>query len=342
MKPIVVVKLGTASITNSGGRLDESVIEDICYQLSVLASKYRLILVTSGAVGCGKPLLTNFTGTDAQRRVAASVGNPVLIQQYQKYLGTSGIFVAQALLERYHFSDRNTFLILRETFEEWWRQGFLPIVNENDVVSDVEIRFSDNDELSTLLAINFAAQKLLFGTSVDGVLDGEKLIKSIENFSGEIFSLAQGTSSLGLGGMISKLNCAKSATAMGSEVVIFNARKKGNLLLADAGKTGTVCPARACRISPHQRWIATGSIASGKVLIDLGAAQALRNRKSLLAVGILEVQKDFEKGELFEIFQEGVVESIGIARAKVSSSVFLREEPKKGQEIAHTDEIVIF
>jgi len=250
--------------------------------------------------------------------------------------------VGQALLERHHFADRGSFLRLKETFEEWWQQGFLPIVNENDVVSDVEIRFSDNDELSTLLAVNFAAEKLLFGTSVNGVLRDEQVLDQIDTFSEDIFSLAKGTSTFGLGGMISKLNCAKTATAMGTEVVIFNASKAGNILLAEAHKTGTFCPARACHISNHQRWIVSASIASGKVIIDSGAVEALRKRKSLLAVGVLSVQKDFIKGELVEIFDENNSEPIGIARAKNASKMLSSNEEKKGIEVAHANEIVLF
>jgi glutamate 5-kinase len=342
MKPIAIVKLGTGSITDEHGVLDESVIADICTQLATLSDAYNLILVTSGAIGCGKSLLPRFTGTDAQRRVAASVGNPVLIQHYQKYLQPLGISVAQALLERHHFSDRSSFLTLRETFEEWWAQGFLPIVNENDVVSDVEIRFSDNDELATLIAVGFSAEKLFFGTNVEGVKDGETVIQKIDTFSEDIFSLAEGTSSLGLGGMISKLNCAKFATKMGTEVVIFNAKEAGNILRAEKHETGTICPAQECSASTHQRWMASGGIASGKVFIDEGAAGALAKRKSLLAVGVTDIAEDFVKGEFIQIYEQGETSSLAIARAKISSQDILALTDKKGVEIAHADEIILF
>ncbi len=342
MKPIAIVKLGTRSITDEHGVLDASILASICQQLATLSDSYKLILVTSGAIGCGKTLLQKFTGTDAQRRVAASVGNPVLSEHYRKYLQPLGISVAQALLERHHFSDRHSFLTLRETFEEWWAQGFLPIVNENDVVSDVEIRFSDNDELATLIAVGFSAKKLFFGTNVDGVKDGETVIPQIDTFSEDIFALAQGTSSLGLGGMISKLNCAKFATKMGTEVVIFNAKKEGNIINADNRKTGTVCGAKECSASQHQRWMVSGGIASGKVFIDEGAANALEKRKSLLAVGVTDIAEDFVKGEFVQIYTVGSTEPLAIARAKISSQDILAITDKKGVEIAHADEIILF
>ena len=342
MKPIAIVKLGTGSITDPQGIIDESVMAQICSQLSTLSVLYNLILVTSGAIGCGKVLLSSFTGTDAQRRVAASVGNPILIQYYQRYLQPLGISVAQALLERHHFSNRHSFLTLRETFEEWWAQGFLPIVNENDVVSDREIKFSDNDELATLIAVGFSAEKLFFGTNVEGVKDGETVLPKIDTFTEDIFSLAQGTSSLGLGGMISKLNCAKFATKMGTEVVIFNAKGEGNILLANQREIGTVCPAQECSASTHQRWMASGGIASGKVFIDEGAARALANRKSLLAVGVTDIAEDFVKGEFVQIYKQGETEPLAIARAKIASADIQNLTDKKGVEIAHADEIILF
>ncbi|MBT3349277.1 glutamate 5-kinase [bacterium] len=343
MKPIVVVKVGTAAVTDEHGDPNVLVLQEFCRQLAQLHKKYRLILVSSGAVGYGKKFLKEFSRTIIERRAAASIGNTILVQKYVKWFEPYGVNVSQALLERHHFSDRRSFLHLRETFGKLWENNFIPIVNENDVVSDLKLKFSDNDELATLIAAGFSAQKLLFGSSVGGVLDhDEKLIPVIEEFTPEIFGVAKGSSNFGLGGMISKLHCAKRTTRLGTEVVIFDARKPGELLSAEAGKSGTRCPARACDISAHQKWIASGSLISGKIFIDAGAAKALQDRNSLLAVGVTAMSDgEFEKGEVVEIFTDENEPLFAVARAKISSAELRKSLREEGVVVAHADEIVV-
>jgi glutamate 5-kinase len=346
MKPIIVLKVGTATILGEDLLPDESVLQMLCQQLAELHKKYRVILVSSGSVGYGRRFLKKYTGTKSERRAAASIGNSILIEKYVKYFNPYHVHISQALLERWHFSERRSFLALRETFEQLWENDIIPIVNENDVVSDVELRFSDNDELATLLAVGFSAQKLLLGTSVEGVWDqNKKVMKKIDNFNSEIFSFAKGGSTLGLGGMISKLNCAKKATNLGTEVVIFDARVPGNVLLAELGKTGTVCPAQVCDISAHKKWMATGSLVSGKIFVDDGAIKALKAQKSLLAVGVQLIEGEFGAGEFLEILSEETKEPLGIGRARISSDDLigaLAKEFVKGLIVAHVDEIVLF
>ncbi|NJP04104.1 hypothetical protein HC823_02530 [Candidatus Gracilibacteria bacterium] len=145
--------------------------------------------------------------------------------------------------------------------------------------------------------------------------------------------------------MISKLNCAKKATSLGTEVVIFDARIPGNVLLADQGKTGTLCPAQLCDISSHKKWMATGSLVSGKIFVDEGAQQALKARKSLLAVGIKVMEGDFMVGEFLEIISHSTQEPLGIGRARVSSEELfeaMKTSNTKGLTVVHADEIVLF
>lgn len=343
MKPIAVVKVGTAAVTDEQGNPNVKVLQELCRQLAALHQKYRLILVSSGAVGYGKKFMKEFSRTVIERRAAASIGNTILVQKYVKWFDPYGIHVAQALLERHHFSDRRSFLHLRETFEKLWENDFIPIVNENDVVSDLKLKFSDNDELATLIAAGFSAQKLLFGSSVGGVLDHDgKLIPLIEDFTDEVFSVAKGSSNFGLGGMISKLHCAKRTTRLGTEVLIFDARKPGALLDADLGMGGTRCPARVCDISAHQKWIASGSLVAGKIFIDSGAAKALQERKSLLAVGVQSIADgEFQKGEVVELYTEEDGPIFAVARAKVSSTELKKSLGDEGVVVAHADEIVV-
>ena len=346
MKPIVVIKVGTATILGEDHRPDESVLAMLCQQLAQLQKNYCLILVSSGSVGYGRSFLKRYTGTKSERRAAASIGNTILIEKYVKYFKPYKVYISQALIERWHFSERRSFLALRETFEQLWENEIIPIVNENDVVSDVELRFSDNDELATLLAVGFSAQKLLLGTSVEGVWDdNKKVMKEINEFDSRIFSFAKGGSTLGLGGMISKLNCAKKATSLGTEVVIFDARVPGNVVLAESGKTGTVCPAQVCDISSHKKWMATGSLVSGKIFVDEGAENALKAQKSLLAVGVKLVEGDFVMGEFLEIVSAKTKDHLGIGRARISSEMLedaISLDNTKGLIVSHVDEIVLF
>lgn len=222
-KPILVIKFGTASITRDNGELNESVIAEIAKQVAAVHDRYNVVLVSSGAVAAGKRFLKEYTGTISERKAAAAIGNPLLLNKYTQYFAQYGIPVAQSLCERSHFSNRNQFLQLHKTYEELWASGIIPIANENDVVSDLELKFSDNDELATLIAVGFGASMLLFSTSVGGVLDrSKKIVPVIPVIDEAAFSLADTSkSSLGLGGMVSKLTFARLATRMGIQVVIF-------------------------------------------------------------------------------------------------------------------------
>ncbi|MCF7905640.1 glutamate 5-kinase [Candidatus Gracilibacteria bacterium] len=346
MKPVLVLKVGTAAITSYSGEMDEEIVREICRQSAELQKRYHLILVSSGAVGLGKKFMTHFLGKLGDRKAAASIGNPILIGRYANHFHKYGISVAQALCERHHFSNRAQFLQLRETFEELWKNNVLPVVNENDVVSNREIKFSDNDELATLLAVGFSAEKLLLGTVQEGLLDDTTLVREIHTFDEHIFScVKEERSEFGLGGMLSKLHCARLATNFGVATIIFDIRKEGNVLLAEKFETGTVCKAQACNISAHQKWMASGSLSTGKVIVDEGARKALQDRKSLLLVGVIGVEGDFEKRDILKICTKdafGNTEVFAVARAKISSRVIREMQGGKGVEVAHADEIVLF
>ncbi|HEX8357868.1 MAG TPA: glutamate 5-kinase, partial [Segetibacter sp.] len=188
-KPVLVIKLGTAVITDNQGKVDEEVIKKLSGEIAELSNAYRIVLVSSGAVGSGKLFIKNYKGTLIERKAAAAVGNPILIQLYHTYFSAYDITVAQALCERHHFSNRVQFLQLKETFHEFWINNIIPVVNENDLVSNVELKFSDNDELSTLIAIGFDAKTLIICTSVGGLLDDrKKIIAEVDTIDSRILS----------------------------------------------------------------------------------------------------------------------------------------------------------
>ncbi|EDM34255.1 gamma-glutamyl kinase [Pedobacter sp. BAL39] len=341
-KPILVLKLGTASITTAGGELDEAVISDVSRQVAELAKTHHLILVSSGAVAAGKKYLKNYKGKISERKAAASIGNPLLLNIYAKHFLPHGIKIAQSLCERQHFSNRTQFLQLKQTYEELWKNEIIPIANENDVVSDLELKFSDNDELATLLGVGFGASVILLGTSVPGVLDKEgKVVPRIETINNEIFSLAdKNKSDLGLGGMISKLTFAHLAATMGIKVVIFGARTPNGILEALQEKTGTVCVPKVCSVSARNKWLASGSLVTGRLMVDDGACDAVRKRSSLLAVGVIEVIERFSEGEIFEIVDERQ-HIVAVARSRTSSEVITSNTKQRNLEIANASDIVI-
>ena len=303
-RPICTLKVGTSALTNIDNSINTHVVQEICRQVSVLKKDYDMILVSSGAVAQGKFALKEYSGKILEKKAAAAVGNPILIQQYAECFKPLGITVAQILCVRENFSDRNQFAQLKETISSLWQHDILPIMNENDVISDFELRFSDNDDLATLISVSFPVDKLFLGTDIKGLLNGDELVSEINNFNSDVYRLIHNKSSaLGLGGMASKLNAAKQATKMGVETVIFDVRQQDNILLAEKGHTGTHCPAKESTISTRDKWMVSGGgVCSAKVIINKSAAMAVSNRNGLSYVGVKEILGDFKKGEIFEIF----------------------------------------
>lgn len=343
MKDLVILKLGTSTVTDSNGALDDAALSRIASQVAKLNTEYRLAVVSSGAIAAGRQELENFNGRSAERKTAAAIGNPRLMSRYAELFASAGITVAQVLCERDTFADRKKFLELQETLLALWDQGILPIVNENDVVSHYEKRFSDNDELATLFAVGFGAKRLLLGTSVEGLLDGERLVKQVDVFDKSIFALADHKkSSFGLGGMVSKLSCAERATRFGVEVIIFNACTDGNIVKANDRAVGTICHASVSTLSSYHKWVAGIGLVLARIHIDEGAATAVKQRKSLLAVGVKGVKGNFEAGEVIEVRTEKDDEMVAVARAHMASRDLDIEKLQRGVIVAHADEIVVW
>lgn len=342
LHPILVIKFGTASLTRPSGEPDECILADIAQQVSALHEYFRIIIVSSGAVGAGKNHIQCYKGTLTQRKAAAAVGNPLLIGLYAQQFLPYKISIAQSLCERRHFADRHQFLQLKNTFEELWLSGIIPIVNENDVVSDRELKFSDNDELATLLATGFGAQTLMLCTSVGGLMDDTgQIVRQVAEVNDVFRWVRTDKSTLGLGGMASKLTFTKLATRMGIQVVIFGLNEPDGLLKALKLETGTVFSPQESTLSARNRWLGSGGLVAGRIRIDVGAVRALQSRKSLLAVGILAVEGDFEVGELVEIFNPEQ-KMVAVARARADSAAITSNLKTLNFEVANASDIVLF
>lgn len=342
-KPVLVIKLGTAVITNSNGKIDEAIIKKLAEEISTLSKMYHVVLVSSGAVGSGKTFIKNYKGTLIERKAAAAVGNPILIQLYHQHFSGFGITVAQALCERHHFSNRSQFLQLKETFHEFWNNNILPVVNENDLVSNIELKFSDNDELSTLIAIGFDADTLIICTSVGGLLDNDKrIIPAVDKIDNKILGfVTTEKSAVGLGGMVSKLTFTRLATSLGIKVVMSGLSGQTPLVAALSGNQGTTFKPKKSNLKARQKWLASGSITLGSIQIDKGAEKALLNRKSLLTVGLKNVKGSFSPGEVVQLINEEE-NIIGVAKVRLDAVQMAEQISKKNALAAHSDDIVIF
>jgi len=342
-KPVIVIKLGTAVVTDERGKIVSATIRKVAAEVAALTAGHRVVLVSSGAVGSGRGFFRGYKGTLAERKAAAAVGNPILIRQYQRAFSAYSIPVAQALCERQHFSDRGRFLQLKETFQVFWESGILPIMNENDLFSNVELKFSDNDELATLTAIGLDAEALLLCTSVGGLLGSDgKVVARVEKVDGRVLGLVQrGKSSLGLGGMLSKLTFARLASSLGIRVVICGLRGKTPFADALAGNAGTSILPRASNLRARQKWLASGSITLGSLLVDKGAMRALGQRRSLLTVGVREVEGRFEAGEVVQLKdEEGNI--VGVAKVRLAAAGMAERLTARNVMAAHADDIVLF
>ncbi len=341
-KPVLVLKFGTASITKPTGEPNEPVMVDIARQVAALHPHYRIVLVSSGAVGAGKALIGDYRGDITQRKAAAAVGNLLLLNQYSRFFSIYSIAIAQSLCERHHFANRDQFLQLKQTYEELWANGIIPIANENDVVSNRELKFSDNDELATLIAVGFGAEALMLCTSVGGLLDADgQIIRRVTDFDERVFGVVRtDKSSAGLGGMASKLTFAKLATRMGIRVVIFGLNESDSLVRALRAETGTEFIPADTSLSARNRWLGSGSLVVGRVRVDAGAVRALQQRRSLLAVGVRAIIGEFMAGEMVEIVGEQDA-PVAVARTRISSDVLAQQLNQQNVEVANANDIVL-
>jgi glutamate 5-kinase len=337
-KPILVIKFGTSAISNANGEPDNAIITQIALEVSQLQKTHHIVLVSSGAVGAGKKFIKKYDGSLSKRKAAAAIGNPLLIVKYNSAFEKHGIQVAQSLCERRHFANRELFLVLKETYQELWDNDIIPIANENDVVSDRELKFSDNDELATLIAAGFGASHLMIATESGGLLDRNgEIVQNVSQIDDSVMELVDTSkSSLGLGGMSSKLTFAKLATKTGIKVSIFGIKKgQAGILKSFYGEAGTTFLAKKVNLSARNKWLISGGLTAAQIKLDSGAVKAIKLRKSLLSVGIIEIQGSFDKGEVVELIDtENKV--IAIARSREAS-----KDVKEKQLVAHADDIVL-
>ena len=314
----LVAKFGTNLLTGGSGQLDLSIMSSLVEQVAHLHRQgHEVIIVSSGAVAAGRQKLgiTKERKDIPFKQVLASVGQSQLMNIYEQLFHKHDIVVAQALLTKSDLIDRAGYLNARNTLLALLDLGVICIVNENDVVATDELGeliFGDNDNLSAMVANLVDADLLALLTDIDGLYTSDpqrnpeaKLIPRVEKIDAEIERLAGNTSSpSGVGGMITKLEAAKLATASGVTVVIANGRKPDILKqIAQQQNVGTVFPPRTTKLESKKRWMLSGLASRGKITIDEGAVQALKKQnRSLLPAGVVDVSGEFQRGDVVEIF----------------------------------------
>ncbi len=313
----IVAKFGTSLLTASTERLDLEVMSALVGQVARLRREgIEVIVVTSGAIAAGRHRL-NLTEERKDipfRQVLASVGQSHLMHSYDQLFAWHDIVIAQTLLTRNDLADRISYLNARNTLLALLELGAVPMVNENDVVAVEEIEgahIGDNDNLSALVANLVDADLLAMLTDTGGLHTADprldpsaKLISRVERITPEIERLADDTRTPhGVGGMVTKLQAAKLATAGGADVAIASGREPGALeRLARGEALGTLFPATNDRMESRKRWMLAGLAARGKIIVDAGAAKALLSQgRSLLPAGVREVAGRFERGNTVTI-----------------------------------------
>lgn len=349
----IVIKLGTNVLRNADGEVALSRIYSFIEDISKLVKDGKeIILVTSGAVGLGKKKLNlDSTAEDGVKQACAAVGQSRLMSYYENGFGIYDIPVAQILLTEDDFSLRHRYLSLRTTLNKILEFGVVPIINQNDTVSTVELNamlngmkvcFSDNDKLSALVASELDADLLILLSDIDGLYTSNpkenadaEFIREVNCVTDEIMALGTDASEGGRGGMRTKLEAAKLVTRFGGRVLIANGKVPYIInKIFNAEEYGTMFIPTDENLSGKKRWIGYATNIVGKLIINDGAKKAMQeNCSSLLPIGIVDVINEFKQGEVVSICDENHVE---IARGMVN---YNSEECKKLIG-AHSDDIV--
>jgi glutamate 5-kinase len=314
----IVAKFGTGLLTGGSGRLNERVMSSLAGQMAQLHTQgLELVIVSSGAIASGRQKLglTDQAKDVPFKQVLASVGQHRLVSLYERLFDRYDITVAQALLAKADLLDRAGYLNARNTLLALLELKVICVVNENDVVAVDELHeavFGDNDNLSAMVANLIDADLLMILTDTAGFYTADprrhpeaQLIPQVEKVDLKIERLAAATTSrLGTGGMITKVAAAKLATSFGVTVVIADGREPDVILrLARGEPIGTrFLPASSKRES-RKRWMLSGLSTKGKLVIDSGAAKALKKQnRSLLAAGIKDLAGEFQRGAIVNIY----------------------------------------
>lgn len=360
----LVVKVGTNVITTVEGHLDRGRIESLADQVQrIRQTGRRVVLVSSGAIGAGVGQLgLGSRPTDLPHlQAAAAVGQSYLMAAYESCFKRHGCHAAQVLLTASDFDSRTRYLNVRNTILTLFEWNCVPIINENDTVSVAEIKFGDNDHLAAMVTNLLQAPLLILLTNVDGLYSGDprdassQLLTTVPEIDATITGLAANSrSSLGTGGMRSKLRAARLVTAAGESVIIANGARP-NVIdeIMTGASLGTLFLPHGGMLSARERWIGLTAQPRGRYAVDAGARVAVAEKgRSLLAIGVVDVIGSFNKGDIVTISDtQGAEFARGLTNYSAADSrriMGLRSEdiagvlgPRTYEEVIHRDNLVI-
>lgn len=357
----VVVKIGTASITDHAGHISVPTIEKLASEVAGLRRDgHEVIVVSSGAVAAGVAALgLPARPTDIRTLQAVSaVGQARLVQAYDVHLAVHGLVPAQLLVDPFDFVERTQYLHLRSTVDRLLELGVVPIVNENDAIANNELRYGDNDRIAALLANGAAADVLVLLTDTDGLYTadprrdpGAELVPLVTAGDPLLAIRADsGGSERGSGGMASKLTAARMASWSGVRSVIGRASRPDILAGAVSDDlVGTTFESHDRVLSARKLWIAFAADVLGRIDVDRGARRALVDRPgSLLPAGVTGVSGHFRRGEVVDVACDGDVFARGrvsVDAGEISATLGLRTgdlPPGMVHEVVHRDDLVVF
>ncbi|WP_152286184.1 glutamate 5-kinase [Flavicella marina] len=324
----ILVKIGSNVLTLSSGLPDKKRIAHIVNQIAELKQAgFEIILVSSGAVAAGRTIATSIDTLDtiSKRQVLSSIGQIELMKIYNEEFLKHELICSQVLVTKESFRTRQHYLNIKNCLDALLKSNVTPIINENDVVSITELMFTDNDELSGLVASMVSAESLILLSNVDGIFTahpnepGAKLIKEYIDETVDLEDAVSDTKSeFGRGGMLSKANTAKKIASLGIDVYIGNGTKDNVIAALLKKETGTFFKAESQTTSPIKKWVAqAGDFSEARIVINKGAKEALlsSNASSLLPVGVVAIEGSFKKGDVIKIVDE---EKNNIALGKVA------------------------
>lgn len=361
----IVVKVGSSTLTHETGKLNYHRIERLAMEIADLANQGKeMVLVSSGAVSAGMgPLgLSSRPKTIREKQAVAAVGQGVLMHTYEKMFREYGQNVGQVLLTRMDAQDRKKFMNSRNTLLTMLQMGVIPIINENDVVAIDEFKIGDNDTLSAMVSNFIEADLLIILSDVDGLYTANpqthpeaRIIPVVTEVDKHVYDIAGGAgSSIGTGGMYTKIQAASIATSSGVDMVIASGSEDGVLRRICQGEdVGTWFTAKDSNLHTKKRWLLSGGKARGSLIVDGGCRNALiEHGSSLLPVGIAAVEGEFHEGDIVNVMYEGLVIAKGIVNYNSESVEAIKRHKTDDitkilghegvyEEVIHRDNLVV-
>tara|TARA_B110000438_G_C15790854_1_gene640617 strand:+ start:991 stop:2085 length:1095 start_codon:yes stop_codon:yes gene_type:complete len=300
----IVIKLGSSTIVDKKGKFKEKWFLSLIKDIKKLKKNKDIVIVSSGAIALGQSHLKikKKKLKIEMSQAIASVGQIHLIDRFKVLFEKNNIKIGQILITPDDTEQRRRALNARRTFENLFKLGAIPIVNENDTTATSEIKYGDNDRLAARVAQIIGADTLVIFSDVDGLFEDSKrkknLIKVVKDLNKNIYTLAdKKINSLGSGGMMTKLDAAKICMNAGCKMLIANGQYINPLKRLEENKIYTSFIPKISTLDARKKWIASSISSSAKIYIDDGASNALENGKSLLPAGIINVIGNFKKGE---------------------------------------------